>query len=452
MGDAAHADAGATDARGVADAGARVDASTLDGGEGLDAATSDAGPRFDGCPVGAADGCCPLDVVHGGRDPDCPALDCALAPLGPDIQVAPAARAGSATAIGFNGREVVLAYVDTSAPTLRYVFQRRDPRTGASIVPAHSYDLGRSAVGGEARAVLAYDAAGDRWLFALPLGAAGRFGAVLLDAAGDPGTVELLGEYCEPFGVALDAAWPAGGPPRTFGAYSTCMGDAWAHVTTLAPGVEPEVAQVRAAGQGAAGAYIGFEGSFRLLWEQNDLEGPLGWADLDAARGQVGMRRSVPLPIEPQAAFELARFRAGDGGVLMIGATSAFRDGRIQHFAWLGRFAEPGGWSAAAPLTSGASDRRLAEADIVWTGAGYFAVTTEVDAMGSARPAAWDAPRLEQLQVGADGTIVHREPLVDAAAVHAQVAWVGEAVAVTWLQEVPAEGTQRMLRLLGCTE
>src|SRR3569832_2101207 len=60
------------DSGGIPDAAIRVpdaaavDAAAVDAG-GLDPAT---------CPVGAADGCCPIGIAFGGHDPDCPSLAC----------------------------------------------------------------------------------------------------------------------------------------------------------------------------------------------------------------------------------------------------------------------------------------------------------------------------------------------------------------------------------------
>jgi hypothetical protein len=164
--DAGNLDAGVLDA-GPLDAGA-LDAGPLDAGA-LDAGALDAGAPSDPalCPVGVADGCCPL-LVHGGTDPDCKPLSCTSLVESAIIDLVddPWATWQGQTALAWNGRDLVLArtvgHAATPNPIWEVVTEHRS-LDGGLVSSNHVPTPGIATAGATS---LGYDPQTHTYLFA----------------------------------------------------------------------------------------------------------------------------------------------------------------------------------------------------------------------------------------------------------------------------------------------
>ncbi len=152
------------------------DATTHDGPTSTDGsldATDAPKPQVDPahCPIGPADGCCPL-LANGGTDVDCRDFDCAL-PVASTVIDLPLeddpTRWKGATGIAWTGRELMLAHTRTTPGSPSYgreiVVERRDP---AGVLIADRRTVEPSAVPRSipGNAALAFDPTSTNLLYA----------------------------------------------------------------------------------------------------------------------------------------------------------------------------------------------------------------------------------------------------------------------------------------------
>jgi hypothetical protein len=87
------------------------------------------------CPVGLADGCCPVGVMYGGMDPDCPSLACTTLHHGDPIPLDDLSQNTGTSGVGmaWTGRELALAWVTLTGDRMNTImFETRDA-TGALL-------------------------------------------------------------------------------------------------------------------------------------------------------------------------------------------------------------------------------------------------------------------------------------------------------------------------------
>ena len=445
-------DAGAWDA-GRADSGASADAGEVDGGAAPDPAV---------CAVGLADGCCPLAIIHGGTDPDCPDLGCAMFSQSADVELDPrsnTSHGGVGTA--FDGAELWLVWADTeNGAGYRYTFERRAVATGTIAagptvqrVPSSPYQLMRGVT------ALALDPKTGAGFWVAPSTIGARFRALFIDADGAPASEVIeVGAVCNPFTVTLGAIWPRADRPYSVGESEDCRGHSEVRVTRVE--ADRGVTPFTQPSDRAFGGFVAYDGlthrmhtfAPRLTTGYDEMF----YAALDLGAGTFTTPVRVPNPAGGNSNFEMAHVATDGEGFVIVGNVNRYEQFvGIVYQTFVGRWDPAQGWGPITILRPFEAGRRLGEARLVWTGSGYVAATTEVDGDGtSAGLTDQDAPRVELLSLAPDGALRQRWPLQPEGieTLYPNLTWTGDRIAVTWVEQVrdPSSLKQHKLRWLSC--
>jgi hypothetical protein len=451
-------DAGRADASAV-DAG-EEDAGEPDGGGPLDGGAPDSGAPPDPaeCPVGVADGCCPLAVVYGGTDPDCPDLGCAALQESADVELDPLAdeyHAGVGTA--FDGRELWLAWPDThNGVGQRYWFERRDVASGAITVGPTAHDRAQPLQFLQGVTTLALDPTSRTGFWVAPSSVGAYFRALFLAEDGAPtGGPVQLGRICNAFTVSLGAAWPTGGRPYSFGESDDCMGHSEARIVRVESD-ERTTTFTQASDRvfGGFAAYDAGAGRMHVLTPRL-VAGydEVFYATLDLATDTFSPEVRIPNPRGPNSSFEMAHAATDGQGLMIIGNVSRFQQlVGIVYETFVGRWDPAQGWGPVLVLSPPSAERRLGEARLIWTGAGYLAALTNVDGDGtSGGVTQYDNPEVELVSLSPSGALRQRWSLQPAGTttVFPNLTWAGDRVAVTWVERTQ-QMQQHKLRWLSC--
>lgn len=161
------------------DAGAGpTDAATPTGTDASTDAGTDAGPETTNpadCPVGPADGCCPL-LRYGGTDPDCDSLDCDALEASEVIELDDLEGGERSTAwkggtgVAWTGEELALARTDWNADGdgRDIVFELRAPNGNLVTGPVRTPEVTTSSLSSRpaGEAALGYVVGTDRFVYA----------------------------------------------------------------------------------------------------------------------------------------------------------------------------------------------------------------------------------------------------------------------------------------------
>lgn len=442
------------------DGAAEIDGAAADGGAS-DGAAGDAGPLDPRtCPVGPADGCCPLAIVHGGADPDCQPLDCAVTTKGDPIPIytpEPAWRGQVAAA--WSGRELVLARTvevyENLSNVADIVVQRRDA-AGAVTGP----DVVRRLAGlppGATWAELALDPSGDLF-FAWQWRQDQLYRLARLPAAGGPPTwTTALGYGCNAVGGALhlfvDGARIVAGM-----AQYTCAGSTW----------QPRV-HVLSTATGASAVTPGKEALTDLRdGTRSDLHGGGGFAfhpttrTLDVAYGRnfeddlrmrtldlAGEVLSAPRPvIVPAADYHTAL--AFDGSSHALVTRDRATTGLSTSYTF--RLVGPAGVTTTQPLVSFGRDTDALEPRVLYTGDSYVVLVPYVVSFTQNTSPERLSHRTRVFRASKAGAILESFELDASPSMFATVVRAGSRLAFTFVRPSGPTGTtsQGFLRYLGC--
>jgi hypothetical protein len=430
-----------------------------DGGAG-DGAT-DAGPLDPRtCAVGPADGCCPLAIVHGGTDPDCRPLDCAVTTKGDPIPIyvpEPAWRGQIAAA--WSGRELVLARAvevfENLSNVADLVVQRRDA-AGAVVGPDAVRRLA-SLPPGATWAELAIDPSGDLF-FAWQWRQDQLYRLARLPAAGGaPTWTSALGYGCNAVGGSLHL-FPDGARIVAGMAQYTCAGSTW----------QPLV-QVLSAASGASAVTPGKEALTDLRdGARSDMHGGGGFAfhpathALDVAYGRnfeddlrmrtldlVAETLSTPQQlVVPAADYHTALAYDGANHALVTrerstsGATTSY----------MLRLLGATGITATQSLASFGRDTDALTPRVLYTGDSYVVLVPYVVGFTQNTSPERLSHRTRVFRVSKAGALLESFELDASPSMFATVVRAGTRLAFTFMRPSGPGGTtsQGFLRYLGC--
>lgn len=440
-------------------AGGRDGASPSDAGAG-DAA-SDAGPLDPRtCPVGPADGCCPLAIVHGGTDPDCEPLDCPVTTKGDPIPIyAPEPAWRGQIAAAWSGRELVLARTveafENVTNVADLVVQRRDA-AGAVVGP----DAVRRLAGlppGATWAELALDPSGDLF-FAWQWRQDQLYRLARLPATGGaPTWTSALGYGCNAVGGSLHL-FPDGARIVAGMAQYTCAGSTW----------QPRV-HVLSASTGASAVTPGKEAITDLRdGTRSDMHGGGGFAfhpathALDVAYGRnfeddlrmrtldvVGEALSPPRQvIVPAADYHTALAFDGASHALVTRERSTAGDSTSYVLRLLGTT----GITATQSLASFGRDTDALAPRVLYTGDSYVILVPYVVGFTANTSPERLSHRTRVFRVSKAGSILESFELDSSPSMFATVVRAGTRLAFTFLRPSGTTGTtsQGFLRYLSC--
>jgi len=459
--DGGRADAGVDDADGGAGEG---DAGGLDAGA-PDAGAPDAGPLDPAlCPIGDADGCCPL-LRTGGSDPDCASLDCDAFTAGEPILLEDleggwrSDETKGGTGIAWTGRELVLVRTDwdEDGMTRSLVLERRDATGAVTFGPtriAHRTSTGIRSLPGEA--ALAYEPS---------TGTLGYLDAIT--QAYDLVGLSLDGEelFTARSGLAFcnwNTAWAdavaADGRFLAMGNQYTCAGST--NTPTLSEiAVDGERLFSHAYGDGER-SRNSWEGhaacergcaSVGFFWNRS-YENDLRHRRVDPTAPTDGMGESLGPGYFMTSLHDLVVASDGER-YLFVDWPGSLSTGTVSMRAGVYR---PGaGWDT--PLARVAGPGRVPSmARAIWTGDGYLVSAVMWDReLGETSTPLSDPSRFEVwlFHFAPDGTLRASWRNEDDANLFPQMAWAGGRVALTW-SRVPPRGSgeepRRYLRWLDC--
>lgn len=433
-----------------------------DGGEVDASLPRDGGPDPARCPVGQADGCCPLAIVHGGTDPDCPDLACAPFSASADVELDPLGNeyaGGVGTA--YTGEELVLVWADIRYNDFRfrYTFERRAVATGTITLGPTSLEAPTATFSPLLGITsLAIEPKTKALVWTAPSNIGSNFRAFYLAHDGAPiGEPIVIGRICNPFTVSLGSVWPLDGRPLVYGEGDDCEGESWARIARVE--ADGMVNTFRQDSDRAYGGFVAYDEPGRRLHVLYPLlssaYNELHYSIFDLATETFSTPVIIPSPVGGTS-FEMAHLATDGDGLLILGSISRFEMFvGIVYQTFVGRWDPTNGWGPVTVLRPFSAQRRLGEARILWTGSGYLAAATEVDGDGTSNGVTdRDAPRVELITLGPDGVVRDRQPLrpPEVETVFPNLTWAGDRIAVTWGERAatPQVGEQHKLRWLSC--
>ncbi|MCK6552769.1 hypothetical protein L6R52_43500 [Myxococcota bacterium] len=452
-------DAGAVDGGRADDATADDAEPTRDGGVTPDAAHDagvDAGVEGDAgldpatCPVGPADGCCPL-LRYGGTDPDCPSLAC------PALEVSPAivlegtpgvAGEGSAPMV-WDGRELVIARVQTATVgqgVLLFV-ERRD-YDGNRVLGPVARPVDGAANQTRGLATMTFDAARRRFLFAH-----GGANGVSLVAFDEDGTIVAQQSSGLSICSVIDATfavWSTGSDFLLTGTSYTCAGSTGRTMLTrvaldgtvgrtheLGDGARPELSW-----ESSAACDLGCQ---RVLsvWNRG-YEGSWRARTFDVAADAPGTAVDLQANLQSYVDHSGVASDGSDFFVYSALQTDVAGATRRSFRRW-----RPGaGWLDDGYTISG---RRGLAPSVIWTGDGWLvAVASYTYSTSYAFPTDRDAYDLELYHFAPDGAFRERLAPEPTPSLHPTLAWAGGRVALTYVRVAPGQPEEHVLRYLDC--
>lgn len=404
------------------------------------------------CPVGAADGCCPL-LRNGGSDPDCPSLACAKlsqsAPLrlDPPEQALGNERTGQ-VGMAWTGSALALAWTySPEAGKYQVTFERRD-RDGALQAGPVVNDIPgspRTAVSGPT--ALAYDP--QQRAFALVHTATlVSYAALGLSEGGGAAWTVGLGELCNSLWIGVDAFSTSAGWLLAQ-QNMTCAGSTW----------EPRVDRV------------GFDGARQKTWLFGDGGRPQltphGVFALDPAKNQLLTiyGRSYEYTLGARV-LDLTTGTIAAGQDLLPRATSPYEhqglafDGKRYGVLWQTRvsisefrqwfqiYDPQAGWVGSAVAFAG--PRYMMPPSLIWTGDGFMAAMMTVD--GETTPLTEPTKLTAQLYSFSPTGQLRETFAVDSGpAAYPKLVWAGGKVALSWVRVISnVDRNQQWLRYLSC--
>jgi hypothetical protein len=429
----------------------RADAFVDDRDASRDAAIADVGT--DGgpldpsiCPVGPADGCCPL-LVHGGRDPDCPSMACDTLTRGePILLEGDEGRSWQGAApMAWTGNELVIVRGDDNATEGRsFVIERRNYEGIVTYGPHRTEGADRGQPGNGA---LAFDPISRRLLYSDP--AVYLYRVVAFDLDGAVQWTDSAFEICNTWDSVIDIH-AADGRFYVTGENYTCAGSTG----------QPVIFDWASDGTAGRRRFLGEGATAMASWESS-AACDLGcehiaslWSDgQTAARVRVFDREGDTLsPGEnvetwPSAYIDHSGM-ASDGETFFlyyaVGTDAAGNTSRRFR-----RWRADEGWVDDGVLLAGT---RGLPASAVWTGDGWIVVTSSFFYTTSyAFPTDRTTYRVHVWHFAADGTL--REDFDNDAqpGLFARLVWAGGRVALTWVRVGDAgEPERHYLRYLGC--
>lgn len=465
MADSGAADAGQEDAT-VGDAGLDGDAGREDGRD--DGGRTDAG--VDGgldparCPIGLADGCCPL-LRYGGRDPDCPSLGCesleASAPIELD-DISGTRRATEwkgGTGLAWTGRELALARTDWDAAGehREIVFELRGPdgslRAGPIRTPERTSSLLDSRAG---EAALGYVVDLDRFVYA---NATGRsYDAVGIERDGSLAFTTATGlSWCNWNSGGWVEMFPTGDRVLAVGHSYTCEGST----------DEPRASEILADGSLGLTQHYGTGGRRRHCWGASaacDLEcATPRFAFFCSNENELQLRGFDPVSLVAEPSEVLARdfvayprgsAIASDGERFLVVHTPGSVSARSAHLQ--AQIYRPGvGWEGPTLYTPVFEGMMR----LIWTGDGYLlAATTWSPEIGEHGAPLGSQHRfsVRLWHFDADGRLretFDNDPGLPG--LHPYLAWAGGQLAISWVRPVdperwPSDEPRRFLRMYRC--
>lgn len=403
------------------------------------------------CPVGPADGCCPL-LRYGGHDPDCRSLSCPhLVPSDPilleDHQTNQSWR--GATGLAWTGKELVLARdenVQTQADHGQDLIVERRAFDGAVI--AGPFFVRRAQpygyTGGHTS--LAYDESSQSLLFVDSTSQAFRATKTSLD-----GTIEWeRNAYTICNGIdGIAQALVRDGNLMVAGEYYTCAGSTGQ--PALAQFAQDGTAQpVKMFGDGATPQYswetgaacdLGCDHLF-LTWQQG----------ASAVRARLFDVATQTTPAAVQLVGNMVNYIDHQGvasdGTRFFHYSALAIDG-AGHTQRSFRIYEPGTGYIGTGVTLGGV--RGLPPSVIWTGDGWmvavasFAYTTSL-----AFPTDHAEYHVELYHFAPDGTLREQWQNEAMPGYHPELAWAGGRIAMTWVRATGTQNEERYLRYFDC--
>lgn len=436
------ADSGVT---GREDAGPRPE----DLGDRTDLATRD--PAL--CPVGAADGCCPL-LRHGGTDPDCPSLACSSLIRSTPIELDPMAmnwEASGQASLAWTGRELAVAWAElVPGAGLGQTFIRFE-RYG--LDGKRTFGPGREQImDGSARVLpgvtdLGYDAVKGTYMMAVTHYGS-TFAALPLDRDGKPGRLTRLGEYCNGLPAYLRVL-PLDGEMLIAQQNYTCAGS-----TT-----QPRLDFLKPDASVSGGAFLG-DGMRPNLTGNNPAvaydpttrrvltiysrlyETTLHGRYVDAVTYKV--QPSILLGGE---AINPTRERLGiafDGK--RYGVLTEWRQSYSAFAQYFQIYDPTTGWVGRAEGLG--SPRAILPPSVIWTGSGFLIAAMTFEGPNSPSDADKYTSRLWSL--APDGTLRESFDIDRQPAIYPTLVWAGGRAALSWVR-VQGGRYMHMLQWLSCS-
>lgn len=184
------------------------------------------------CPMGAADGCCPL-LRNGGRDPDCPSLDCAKLSQSAPVALDPAGlgsgRGGSGqVAMAWTGTQLALAWTyltNDFTPVAKVLFERRNYAGDIVFGPTQNEIPSGAGPATSGPTALAYEPARKSYAL-VHTATALRYAVMGLENNGTASWGVSTGELCNAIWMGLDA-YSTGAQWAIGQANMTCAGSTY---------------------------------------------------------------------------------------------------------------------------------------------------------------------------------------------------------------------------------
>ncbi len=438
-------DAGDDDADAAIGTDSGDDGSTVDGAL-VDAALVD--PAL--CPIGPADGCCPL-LRYGGTDPDCRSLSCPhLVASDPilleDHQPNQSWRGG--TGVTWTGKELVLARSENlNGPNLNgqdLIVERRAFDGSIAFGPqftrraqAFGYTGGHTS--------LAYDETSGSLLFVDSTQQGFRATKTSLD-----GAIEWeRNAYTICNGIdGIASALVRNGTLMVAGEYYTCAGSTG----------QPALAQFAQDGTAQPVTMFADGAQPQYSWEAGIACGLdcdkmfVSWNTYSTLRARMfDTTTQVAAPaVElggPYQAYIDHQGAASDGARFFH--YSALDTDAAGHTSRRFRLYDPStGWVDAGVTLAGT---RGLPPSVIWTGDGWMvAVASFLYSTSYAFPTEHSAYHVELYHFAPDGTLREQWQNEAQPGYHPELAWAGGRVAMTWVRATGTANEERYLRYFDC--
>jgi len=393
------------------------DGGARDGGDGADGGPPDAGPPDAGppsalvCPVGDADGCCPVALRFGGSDPDCPPLDCAnvtqTTPIVLDDETMPSSRTPGTPALAVTDTDLMIVNTTLRDDDDDDVWvQRRDLTTGALLTgPTRHADVTPSGVGfAWGGAALAHAADGSSLYLAH---ANPSHSAILLDGSDTPANADRVGGSCNGFHQHF-AAYDVGDRYLVAQVSENCASPVDVRLVVTALGRDGETITSHtepSTDRLGLGTALDLAGRRVLLLYADRIGGNAAMigrlldVDTFAAEDPVTL-------VAPRSSGSFDQVRAAYDGTRFGILYSIYRccgGGFTTYFAtW-----EPGSPISGTVTLIPAGRRRFAHARMLWTGDSWAILMTTIESEStSLAPSARDNPEVWVYRLRPDGSVL----------------------------------------------
>lgn len=396
------------------------------------------------CPIGPADGCCPL-LRYGGTDPDCPSLACShLVPSQPILleDHQPNESWRGATAAAWTGTELVLARVENVQTQQDhgqdFIVERRDRNGALTFGPQFTRRAGAYGFTG-GHTSLAYDETTKALLFVDSTSQMFRATRASLDGAID----WERNAYTICNGIdAIGQALVHDGNLMVAGEYYTCAGSTG----------QPALAQFAQDGTPRGVTMFADGATPQYSWEAGIACGLdcdqmfVAWnAGSSSVRARMYDVATQTAGIVTQIEGNMSQY-IDHQGVASDGT-------RFFQYSAVGgqrrfRIYEPGTGYIGPGVTVGGT--RGLPPSVIWTGDGWMVAVASFSLSTSyAFPSDHDAFHVEIYHLAPDGTLRERWDNETEPGYHPELVWAGGRVAMTWIRVLPGN-EERYLRYFDC--